>query len=96
MVETALWAKRDEDARRILSALRPIAHRVQMDKITTDMMIINTAFLVERAREEELDRAVERLDREMGDRITFEYFGPFPPYDFANIIVRLGDTMTGN
>jgi len=96
MVETALWAKRDEDAGRILSALRPIAHRVQMDKITTDMMVLNAVFLVKRAREEEFDRAVEELDRAMGKRITFEYFGPLPPYDFANIIVRLGGTMTGN
>lgn len=90
MVEAALWARRDEDAQRILSALRPIAHRVQTNQITTDMTVLNAAFLVERAREEAFDRAVEELAREMGKRMTFQCFGPLPPYDFANIILHLG------
>ncbi len=90
MVEAALWARRDEDRQRILSALRPITHRVQTNKITTDMTVLNAAFLVERAREEAFDRAVEELDREMGRSMTFQYFGPLPPYDFANIILHLG------
>ena len=89
VVETALWSKRDEDALCILSALRSIARRVQVNKINTDMMILNAAFLVERAREEAFDRAVEKLDREMGKRVTFQYLGPLPPYDFANIIIHV-------
>lgn len=87
MVEATLWTRRDEDAQHILSALRPIAYRVQANKITTDMMVLDAAFLVERAREEEFDRAVEELDREMGKRVAFQYFGPLPPYDFTNILV---------
>ncbi len=90
MVEVALWARRAEDAQRILSALRPIAYRVQTNKIATDMMVLNAAFLVERTREEEFDRAVEELDRETGKRVAFQYFGPLPPYDFTSIIVHAG------
>jgi hypothetical protein len=89
MVETALWARRDADAQHVLAALRPIASRVQTNKISTDMMVLNAALLVERAREAELDRAVDELNREMGRWVAFQYFGPLPPYDFANVIVHL-------
>ncbi|MBL7183132.1 MAG: GvpL/GvpF family gas vesicle protein [Anaerolineae bacterium] len=55
--------------------------------MTREGPYINAAFLVERAREEKFDRAVEEVDHEMGKRVTFRYFGPLPPYDFTNILV---------
>ena len=73
----------------LLSLLRPLAGRVHTDRLSSDMAVLNAAFLVDKSREEAFDRAVEALDRELGRRMVFEYFGPLAPYDFANIIVHL-------
>ena len=51
-------------------------------------MIMNAAFLVDRAREKEFDSCVEELGVHYGDRIEFKYVGPVPPYSFVNIVVK--------
>lgn len=88
MIENAMWKKRDEDAERILARLRPLVHKTRANKVITDRMALNAAFLVEEARQGELDAAVESLDEEMGKRLIFKYVGPVPPYNFVNIVVR--------
>ncbi|MBI5956552.1 MAG: GvpL/GvpF family gas vesicle protein, partial [Chloroflexi bacterium] len=86
-IESAIWKKRDEDAGRILVHLRPLAYQTQANKVVTDRMVLNAAFLVEKARQPEFDAAVRLLDEEMGKRFIFKYVGPVPPYNFVNIVV---------
>lgn len=88
MVKEALERRRRAEATALLAPLRPIAHRTVENPVIVDRMIVNAAFLVEKQREEEFDRAVERLDREHGQRVTFKYVGPVPPYNFVNIVVN--------
>ena len=88
MIEAAMWKKRDLDAARILAPLRPLAHQIQVNKVVTDRMVLNAAFLVEEARQPDFDAAVKRLDEEMSKRLIFKYVGPVPPYNFVNIVVR--------
>jgi hypothetical protein len=87
MIESAMWKKRDEDAERILVHLRPLAYQTQANKVAMDRMVLNAAFLVEKARQPEFDTAVRLLDEEMGKRLIFKYVGPVPPYNFVNIVV---------
>ena len=87
MVKVALDAHRDRDAKRILSPLRPLARRVRENKTALDRMVLNAAFLVDKAREEAFDQAVKRLDEELGDRMVFKYTGPNPPFNFCEIAV---------
>ena len=91
MVEQAMWTKREQDAERILSALRPLAYRIRDGKVITDRMVLTVAFLVDRARQETFDDAVRKLDQEMGGRLTFRYVGPVPPYNFVSITVSWQD-----
>lgn len=88
LIEAALNRKRDEDARHILNRVRSLATDVRMNKIFTDRMVLNAAFLVNRQREAEFDQAVQQLDAEMGNRLTFKYVGSVPPYNFVNITVK--------
>lgn len=88
MVENAMWRKRDEDAEKILTPLRPLVHKTRANKVITDRMVLNAAFLVDQDREAEFDQAVRQLDSEMGDRLMFKYVGPVPPYNFVNIVVH--------
>lgn len=88
MVESAMWKKRDADAEKILDRLRPLAGKSRANKVITDRMVLNAAFLIERKREPEFDEAVQKLDREMGSRMMFKYVGPVPPYNFVDIVVH--------
>lgn len=87
-INTAMEKKRDEGAEIILVRLRPLVYKSRANKVITDKMVLNAAFLVERSREAEFDEAIRQLDADMGKRMMFKYVGPVPPYNFVNIIIR--------
>jgi hypothetical protein len=88
MVEATMWKRRDEDAEKILTPLRSLVYETRVNKVVTDRMVVNAAFLVDEDRQAEFDAMVERLDQEMGKRLIFKYAGPVPPYNFVNIVVH--------
>ncbi|MFZ0839753.1 MAG: GvpL/GvpF family gas vesicle protein [Xanthobacteraceae bacterium] len=87
-VEKALAQKRARDEEAILSRIRPFVHKTRANKIVSDRMVLNAAFLVDREHGPEVDEAVRKLDAELNDRLMFKYVGPVPPYNFVNIIVN--------
>ena len=88
MIESAMWKKRDEDAETALVRLRPLVYQTRANKVITDRMVLNAAFLVDQNREAEFDQAVQQLDADMGERLMFKYAGPVPPYNFVNIVIH--------
>jgi hypothetical protein len=88
MVSDAMAAKREKDARRIVSALRPIAYDYKTNKVSSDMMLLNGAFLVCKERVTEFDKAVQKLDERYGERMKLKYVGPLPPFNFIEIIIH--------
>jgi len=54
--------------------------------------IINSAFLVDKAKEKQFDALIDKLDSEYGDKINFKYVKPVPPYNFVNLELYLGGT----
>jgi hypothetical protein len=88
LVEAAMKKMRQEDVERILSALKPLACESRVNDVITERMVLNAAFLVERAREPEFDKAIQQLDAELGKRLIFKYVGSAPPYNFVNIMIR--------
>jgi len=87
MIESAMAAKREQDAAKILDALRPLAQETQINDVITDRMILNAAFLLQEPRQTAFDETLDKLDEEMGQRIIFKYVGPVPPYNFVSIAV---------
>ncbi|MBV9234390.1 MAG: GvpL/GvpF family gas vesicle protein [Xanthobacteraceae bacterium] len=87
-VEKALAQKRARDEETILSRIRPFVHKTRANKIVSDRMVLNAAFLVDREHGPEVDEAVRKLDEELNDRLIFKYVGPVPPYNFVNIVVN--------
>jgi hypothetical protein len=88
MIEAAISKKRDQDAEYILEHLRPLSIKTKANKVITDKMVLNAAFLVEREKEPAFDQVIQQLDSEMGKRLMFKYFGPVPPYNFVNIVIH--------
>jgi len=52
-------------------------------------MIVNAAFLVDRTQEHSFDEKVKEVSRRYEDLLTFKYTGPWPPYNFVNIKLKL-------
>ena len=88
MVSDAMAAKREQDARRIVSALRPLAYDYKTNKVSSDMMLLNGAFLVCKERVTEFDKAVQKLDERYGERMKLKYVGPLPPFNFIEIVIH--------
>lgn len=87
-VEKALTAIRARDEEAILSRLRPFANNIKTNKIISDRMVLNAAFLVDRKNGQAMDEAVKQLGDEFNDRLMFKYVGPVPPYNFVNIVIN--------
>lgn len=84
----AMERKRREDEERILDRVRAFVHKTRLNKPIGDQMVVNAAFLVEAAREAELDSSIRAMDAEWGSRLTFKYVGPVPPYNFVTITIH--------
>ena len=69
--------------------LKPVAVASRSNKPIGDRMILNAAFLVERAQEKSFDDRVKEVSRKYEDLLTFKYTGPWPPYNFVNIKLKL-------
>jgi hypothetical protein len=89
MVDKALAERASEYVRQIYDGLRGVCVASRDNKPIGDKMIMNAAFLVERDHESEFDAAVNAVAQKMGDRLSFKYTGPWPPYNFVNIRLKL-------
>jgi hypothetical protein len=88
LVDSALQAKSEWYVSDIFSALRSSAVAARANKPIGDRMILNAAFLVNRNDEEAFDERVKALGSRY-DKLTFRYTGPWPPYNFVNIRLKL-------
>jgi hypothetical protein len=88
LLEAALQARSERYANEILSRLRDVSVASRTNKPIGDKMIMNAAFLVSRDQEAPFDARVKDLGARY-DRLTFRYTGPWPPYNFVNIRLKL-------
>jgi hypothetical protein len=88
LVDAALQSKSEQYVSDIFSALRGASVAARANKPIGDRMILNAAFLVNRQDEDAFDRRVKALGARY-DKLTFKYTGPWPPYNFVNIRLKL-------
>ena len=89
LIDAALQSRTERYVAEIFTSLRSVSVASRSNKPIGDRMIMNAAYLVERAREQEFDEAVKSLSRKYEDLLSFKYTGPWPPYNFVNIKLRL-------
>lgn len=89
LIESALL----DSTRMYISTVREELERVSVasrcNKVIGDRMIMNAAFLVDRAGEKTFDDRVKQLSLRFESLLVFKYTGPWPPYNFVNIKLRL-------
>ena len=89
MIDKALAELAANYVRDIYDGLRSVCVASRDNKPIGDKMILNAAFLIQKQREAEFDAAVNRIAQKFGDRLNFKYTGPWPPYNFVNIRLKL-------
>lgn len=89
MIDKALAERATEYVRDIYETLRNVCVASRDNQPIGDKMIMNAAFLVDRNREAEFDSVVNKIAKKYGKRLKFKYTGPWPPYNFVNIRLKL-------
>ena len=87
-IDAALQARSERYVAEILDRLRSVAVASRINKPIGDKMIMNAAFLVSRDLENAFDAGVKSI-ASAHDKLTFKYTGPWPPYNFVNIRLKL-------
>lgn len=88
LVDSLLQERSEQLATEILTSLSSNSVASRTNKPIGDKMILNAAFLVEREKDAAFDAAVKAV----GTRypfLNFKYTGPWPPYNFVNIRLKL-------
>ncbi|MEW6034235.1 MAG: GvpL/GvpF family gas vesicle protein [Chloroflexota bacterium] len=87
VVKACLDRRRERCREEAVSFLKPVSVAFASNTLMSDEMVMNLAFLVERARRAEFDDRVQRLDDLFQNRINFRIIGPLPPYSFSMVEV---------
>lgn len=87
MVKASMDRRRDIYRERMISFFEPVAVDVQPNALVSDELVMNVAFLIEKAAQEVFDSLVRQLNDLFHDRINFRIIGPLPPYSFATVEV---------
>jgi hypothetical protein len=88
LVDQALQARSERYVQEIFEELRPVSVASRANRPIGDRMIMNAAFLVRRDKEADFDACVKAIGGRH-DMLTFKYTGPWPPYNFVNIRLKL-------
>jgi len=87
MVEAALQKEKDFYKKDILNALSALAIEVKSNSSYYELMIINSAFLVEKYKETEFDQKVNELEAKYSSKLKLKYIGKVPPFNFVNLAI---------
>jgi hypothetical protein len=88
LIDTALQSKSERYVADILEQLREVSVASRVNKPIGDKMIMNAAFLISRDQEQAFDAKVKSIATRF-DKLTFKCTGPWPPYNFVNIRLKL-------
>jgi hypothetical protein len=89
LVEAAMEDASNRYVTDVHEQLKDVSVASRSNKVIGDRMILNAAFLVDRKDEKPFDERVKAISLQYEDLLTFKYTGPWPPYNFVNIKLKL-------
>jgi hypothetical protein len=82
LVGNAIEQRRERDSADILRQLEKVVLKAQSEPPEKELMVLNAPLLVARDGVEELEKTVEEVGQERGERMHFKLLGPMPAYHF--------------
>jgi hypothetical protein len=80
--------ERERLGNQIVEALRPVAGEFRVNPPADEKVVLNAAFLIERAREKEFEEALYRAANLFDSNFALDYNGPWPPYNFVRLTLK--------
>lgn len=87
-VKKILDDKRDHHSSLIQDALKSLSHACRPHELMDDQMVMNSAFLINKARRDEFYARIENLNNEFSEKLNFRCVGPLPPYSFYTVEIK--------
>ena len=91
LIQKEAEVQRENFIKDIQAFLNSLSHDSTSNKLIDDEMIANFSFLIEKAKESELDKKMQELGKKYEEKLRFKYIGPMPPYSFVKINLGLGN-----
>ena len=88
LVKDTLDKKREQCASQLSDVLKKDAENYRSHAVMDDSMIMNTAFLIDKDRQETFETKVDQLDKQYNGGINFRIVGPLPPYSFITLEMK--------
>jgi len=88
LVKDTLDRKREQCAFQLSDVLKKDAANYRSHAVMDDSMIMNTAFLIDKDRQETFEIKVDQLDKQYNGKINFRIVGPLPPYSFTTLEMK--------
>jgi len=85
LVQSVVEKKREYYTKEIYDHLKQYAVDGKLNSTVGERMVLNSAFLIDRNREQEFDGKVNELFLKYCDLMEFKYTGPWPPYNFVDL-----------
>jgi hypothetical protein len=95
LVSAALEQLREQDAAELLAQLEPAAVDVSEGPMEDELMVLNVDLLVDRARQDELEAAIDEVAGSRQERMRFRLLGPMPAYSFVGQLSQDGQEGQG-
>jgi len=89
-VKNALKKKKEAEAEELIQSLKLNCIDYRLNEPVGDDMLINSAFLISRMKEQEFDDIAYNLMESYKNRLKFKYIGPSPPFNFVNLVIKWG------
>jgi len=87
--ERRLNQQREEHTRKVGRALASVAAEFKVNPCRSEPEVMNAACLVRREAQEEFRAAVETAAKLFDENFTFDYNGPWAPYNFVELELDL-------
>ena len=89
LFESLVEQSRERHTRRVVDALSPYCVEVRCLDCHEERMIVKLACLVEKGRQGQWEEGVATVARDFDNHYCFQYSGPWAPYNFAEIDLKL-------
>jgi hypothetical protein len=87
IVEKALIQKKEHETENIIAVFKKLVIEHKQNKTTGDAMFMNTAFLINKGREVEVDNIMADIGKQYHNRYDFVYTFPLPIFNFINLVI---------
>ena len=89
LFESLVEQSRERHTRRVSEALSPHCVEIRCLDCHEERMIVKLACLVEKGRQGQWEEGVATVARDFDNHYCFQYSGPWAPYNFAEIDLKL-------